>query len=260
MTNKAFLGPILEIRGRQAVFAVRSYGMPIRAGTILKSLEGASVYVKCIRVREFEPEIREKKSIQELAKYVVAETSVNVTAGLDVEGDVNDFSENTTIYIIPRKENFSSDNNGVAPSISEAGPNVRATEKLERKGWKRKCPKCDHTILYSKFSGMSSHKTQFYDSTSNDFILVDNLPDDQGYMSIKAYLDEASIETSLDLKVWNNISCPKCRYEFPYAFQDLKQRLNDNVTILIDGAIMFDRGKKYTISVLIDNLKTNSDT
>ena len=43
MTNKALLGPILNIRGREAVFAVRSFGMPIRAGTILKSTSDALV-------------------------------------------------------------------------------------------------------------------------------------------------------------------------------------------------------------------------
>jgi len=67
-------------------------------------------------------------------------------------------SDNTAVYrwyysngkFTPSKDNLPL--NGVAPPNSEASPNVRATEKLERKGWKRKCPKCDHTILYSKFS------------------------------------------------------------------------------------------------------------
>ena len=104
MTNKAFLGPILNIRGREAVFAVRSFGMSIRAGTILKSTSGALVYVKCIRVCEFEPEVRKRKSVVELARYVFEETEVGVTAALDVEGEVDKFEENTEIYIEPKVE------------------------------------------------------------------------------------------------------------------------------------------------------------
>lgn len=102
MTNKAFLGPIINIRGREATFGVKSFGMPIRAGTILKSTSGALVYVKCLRISEFEPEDRKKKSIEELASYVVEETFPGWTTALDVEGDIDQFTEDTEISIIQR--------------------------------------------------------------------------------------------------------------------------------------------------------------
>jgi len=128
--------------------------------------------------------------------------------------------------------------------------------ELVRQGWSRNCPKCETELFYTKISGASSHKTQFYDATSNAILIVDRLPHHYSYNEIKSFLAKKSAEYNLNFKIWSNISCLSCGYIFPYDFTDLQERLNDNIAILMDGAVLIDKNKKHLISVTTNNRET----
>ena len=102
MINEAYFDRAEEINGRMAKFIIIAYKTPIRPGTILRSKNGAAVYVRCIIFREFYPEDRAKKTVEQLAKYIFSETDPGHSHVLEVEGDVNDFNKNSIIYIEPK--------------------------------------------------------------------------------------------------------------------------------------------------------------
>jgi hypothetical protein len=99
MNGLAWLGLIRESEGRNAKFVVRSYEDTIKIGSQLKSLSGAEVKVSCIRVREFEPKVRQSMTQEEIDKYKVDETTPGQNWILDVVGQVDGFSEEEDIYV-----------------------------------------------------------------------------------------------------------------------------------------------------------------
>ena len=85
MIKNGILGPILERDDFKVRFGVKSYFVPVRPGTIIKSMEGYSVFVTCIRVRGFRLSVKKTKNIYELASYIISETEPGYfTYALDV--------------------------------------------------------------------------------------------------------------------------------------------------------------------------------
>ncbi len=102
MSGLAWLGLIRESDGNRAKFVVRSYEDTIRVGSYLSSLSGASVEVICIKVREFEPEVRKLMTQEELDSYLVDETTSGQNWILNVFGQVNEFTEEENIYVLEK--------------------------------------------------------------------------------------------------------------------------------------------------------------
>lgn len=100
MNSRALVGLIREVHNNSAKFVVRTFEMPIKVGSVIRSKDGlSSVIVHCIKVREFEPSVRAKMTVEELDKYKVQETTPGQNWILDVEGAVSGFSEDEKVYI-----------------------------------------------------------------------------------------------------------------------------------------------------------------
>ncbi len=104
MKNEAWLGLIRETDGNVAKFVIRSYQYTITVGAVLQSKTGGQVFVECIKVREFEPEVRKKMTSIELDRYKVDRTTPYYTWILDVHGDISEFKEDEVICVLPMKE------------------------------------------------------------------------------------------------------------------------------------------------------------
>jgi len=99
MRGLAWLALIRESNGLNAKFVIRSYEDTIKIGTYISSSSGADVKVVCIKVREFEPDVREKMTKNELDHYKVEETTPGQNWVLDVIGKIDGFNEGEDIYI-----------------------------------------------------------------------------------------------------------------------------------------------------------------
>ncbi len=128
----------------------------------------------------------------------------------------------------------------------------------ERPGWKLKCPKCNKIIYYTviNLTGNEVPVYMYCDCCSN-FVIRDEDANEiytflknQPILSAFEYLDKLydDLEKCLPkcpsgghFKLWSNVKCPHCGYEFPYnnGIHSKEMRYFETKIIWIEGAIAF---------------------
>jgi DNA-directed RNA polymerase subunit RPC12/RpoP len=139
---------------------------------------------------------------------------------------------------------------------------MEAKPIYSRKGSETSCPVCNKKILYTWLSGMSGPHLYFYAENGKDVLVrkdwfyeidsaMENGASDASIEEAVGILLRSIPDQSKGYALWNNVKCPRCKYEFPYAFhRNLSLRLTDFKVILIDGCeVDFDKGK-YIVEVL----------
>lgn len=133
-----------------------------------------------------------------------------------------------------------------------------------RPGWTRVCPKCNKDIRYTVLNLTPGEDIYLYSNKTSDFLLLN-----RGCFFGEGYRNEGSLEgvdkyysqlensnilcpTGGIFKIWSNIKCPNCHYEFPYnrGIADKSVRFTESKVIWLEGAIIY-RGASENSSRLI---------
>lgn len=145
----------------------------------------------------------------------------------------------------------------------------------ERTGWRLPCPHCDEEVRYTILRVQPGEDIFLYSDKTSDFILryedsmvaqkIDKSDEQMAIAELeKLYIDlENRLPKCSDgghFKIWSNVKCSHCCYEFPYnnRIKNKAMRFMESTIIWVEGAIAF-RGKNRPSNRLIKvNLaKTN---
>lgn len=129
----------------------------------------------------------------------------------------------------------------------------------ERSGWSRPCPRCAKNIRYTVLNLSARAEPFLYSDQGSDFVLREEdrkaveelaLPGEQVSLdALRAFYEE--LETRLPpgpaggrFRIWANIKCPHCGYEFPYAGGQCNETLRffDSKVVWVEGATAFRGG------------------
>lgn len=126
----------------------------------------------------------------------------------------------------------------------------------ERTGWELECPECAEKIRYTVLNVSPGEDVFLYCDQSSDFILRD---EDSGSVH---QIDKANEEELVDgmrtlyqnlegnlppcpsgghFRIWSNVKCPHCSYEFPYnnGLKNEALRYMESSIIWIEGAVSY---------------------
>lgn len=137
--------------------------------------------------------------------------------------------------------------------------NVLTTNDIkdeERPGWEMKCPKCSKDIMYTVLKIASGEDVYLLcdrcsnftlrdeDRLSNQFMNVQNeLPqlDKLRMLYEKLEHDLPKCDCGGSFRIWSNVKCPNCAYEFPYnnGVKDEEVRFLETTIIWIRKAIAY---------------------
>lgn len=134
----------------------------------------------------------------------------------------------------------------------------------ERPGWRRPCPSCASEIRYTVLSLNAGVEPFLYCDQGSDFVLREEDREAAATLGEQPSLEDLrllyeNLEARLppcpaggQFKIWANIKCPHCGYEFPYASGQRNEtvRFFDSKVIWIEGATAF-RGARLPSSRLV---------
>lgn len=135
-------------------------------------------------------------------------------------------------------------------------------EDEERTGWMIECPNCSEQVRYTVLRLSPGKDVYLYCNRSSDFILRDEdsyaaqLIEDR--FGKEYFLDELrrlyeDLERNLpespgggNFKIWSNVKCPHCSYEFPYNnnIRNESARFMESALIWVEGAVAYRGGSR----------------
>lgn len=137
-----------------------------------------------------------------------------------------------------------------------------------RPGWIRNCPNCKKDIRYTVLNLDPGEDIYLYSDKTSDFLLLrkslysvekdcEDCEDNNETEDLeKTYFELESTVVSCPMggvfRIWSNIKCPHCHYEFLYnqGVNDKAIRFMENKVIWIEGAIAY-RGRSLNSNRLI---------
>jgi len=139
--------------------------------------------------------------------------------------------------------------------------------EIERRGWSRPCFNCNVDIRYTVLNINTGIEPFLYSNTTSDFVLREedreaiqksvSRGDIDSLEAVKSfYID---LENNLPpcptgglFRIWANVRCPHCGYEFPYAGGEKNEevRFFESKIIWVEGATVF-RGARVASNILV---------
>lgn len=129
-------------------------------------------------------------------------------------------------------------------------------EDEERPGWIMSCPDCDADIRYTVLNVVPGEDVFLYSDETSDFVLRDEdasvacelrcnskneLIDGLGNFYWKLERTLAPCPNGGHFRIWSNVKCPRCSYEFPYnnGVRNRATRFTERALVWIEGATAF---------------------
>lgn len=135
----------------------------------------------------------------------------------------------------------------------------------ERRGWSRPCPKCASEIRYTVLNLNAGVEPFLYCDQGSDFVLrqedrqavLASAGENPSLKELRAFYKD--LERRLPpcpgggrFRIWSNIKCPVCGFEFPYASGRRNElvRFFESKVVWVEGAFAF-RGGRLASSRLV---------
>jgi hypothetical protein len=138
-------------------------------------------------------------------------------------------------------------------------------------GWCLSCPKCNEDVFYTVLTVAGGREPFLYCDSCSNFVLrredADRVAELIGDRALLTTDQQRSVYAGLEqqlpscpcggnFKIWSNVKCPTCDYEFPYnnGVKDEGVRFFDSKIIWVKNAIAF-RGANAESNRLINVMR-----
>lgn len=134
-------------------------------------------------------------------------------------------------------------------------------EDEERRGWMLTCPRCSAKVRYTVLNLSPGRDIFLYCDKSSDFVLrdedfaaaqrIDKTDERQALSRLREIYED--LEQCLPkcpsggrFKIWSNVKCPHCLYEFPYNdnVRNEAVRFMESKLIWVEGAVAYRGGDR----------------
>lgn len=132
-------------------------------------------------------------------------------------------------------------------------------EDEERTGWVLVCPRCAEKVRYTVLNLSPGEDVYLYCDRSSDFVLrdedfvaaqrVDKSDEKRALEGLRGIYEglEKNLPECPDggrFKIWSNVKCPHCSYEFPYNnnVKNEAVRFMESTLIWVEGAVAYRGG------------------